>query len=121
MKDLTINASVDCDLPPAFVGRHLIGGDWVESAAWFERVSPSHGMVVSRSTECGEAETTGTVWTNTWRDGYPELAFGGFKQSGQGREIGRYGFEEFLEVKSVVMRIGRSRSPWVNGAEQAQH
>ena len=55
----------------------------------------------------------GTVWTNTWMDGYPEIAFGGVKQSGQGREIGRYGFEEFLEVKSLVMRIGRSRAPWV--------
>lgn len=55
----------------------------------------------------------GTVWSNTWMDGYPELAFGGVKQSGQGREIGRYGFEEFLEVKSLVMRVGRSRAPWV--------
>ncbi len=55
----------------------------------------------------------GTVWTNTWMDGFPELAFGGMKQSGQGREIGRYGFDEFLEVKSVVMRVGRTRAPWV--------
>lgn len=55
----------------------------------------------------------GTVWTNTWMDGYPELAFGGYKQSGQGREIGKYGYEEFLEVKSVVMRIGETRQPWV--------
>ncbi len=55
----------------------------------------------------------GTVWTNTWMDGFPEVAFGGYKQSGQGREIGRYGFEEFFEVKSVVMRIGDSRASWV--------
>ncbi len=55
----------------------------------------------------------GTVWTNTWMDGFPEVAFGGVKQSGQGREIGRYGFEEFFEVKSVVMRIGNSRAHWV--------
>jgi betaine-aldehyde dehydrogenase len=61
---------------------------------------------------CRRAEA-GTVWTNTWMDGFPELAFGGVKQSGQGREIGRYGFEEFLEVKSLVMRIGRTRAPWV--------
>ena len=27
--------------------------------------------------------------------------FGGFKQSGYGRELGEFGFEEFLEVKSV--------------------
>ncbi|NNJ68906.1 MAG: aldehyde dehydrogenase family protein [Boseongicola sp.] len=59
----------------------------------------------------------GTVWTNTWMDGYPELAFGGVKQSGQGREIGSYGFEEFLEVKSLVMRVGRSRAPWVQTGE----
>jgi acyl-CoA reductase-like NAD-dependent aldehyde dehydrogenase len=55
----------------------------------------------------------GTIWTNTWMDGFPELTFGGYKQSGQGREIGRYGFEEFLEVKTVAMRIGKTRAPWV--------
>lgn len=55
----------------------------------------------------------GTVWTNTWMDGFPEVTFGGMKQSGQGREIGRYGLEEFFEIKSVVMRIGRSRTAWV--------
>lgn len=57
----------------------------------------------------------GTVWTNTWMDGFPEVTFGGVKQSGLGREIGRHGLEEFLEVKSLVMRIGRSRAPWVRG------
>ena len=55
----------------------------------------------------------GTVWSNTWMDGFPELTFGGMKESGQGREIGSYGLEEFLEVKSLVMRIGRTRAPWV--------
>lgn len=56
----------------------------------------------------------GTIWTNTWMDGFPEMPFGGFKQSGSGRELGRYGLDEFLEVKTVTMRIGRSRTPWVN-------
>ena len=55
----------------------------------------------------------GTVWTNTWMDGFAELPFGGFKQSGQGRELGRYGLEEFLEVKTVQMRIGQTRGAWV--------
>ncbi|MCI5075227.1 aldehyde dehydrogenase family protein [Oricola sp.] len=55
----------------------------------------------------------GTIWTNTWMDGFPEMTFGGMKQSGQGREIGPYGLEEFLEVKTVAMRIGRTRAPWV--------
>lgn len=59
------------------------------------------------------AARAGTVWTNTWMDGFAELPFGGVKESGQGRELGRYGLEEFLEVKTVQMRIGRTRSPWV--------
>lgn len=55
----------------------------------------------------------GTVWTNTWMDGFPEVTFGGVRQSGLGREIGRYGLDEFMEIKSLVMRIGRTRAPWV--------
>ncbi|MCP4318106.1 MAG: aldehyde dehydrogenase family protein [Hyphomicrobiales bacterium] len=55
----------------------------------------------------------GTVWTNTWMDGFAELPFGGVKESGLGRELGHYGLEEYLEVKTVQMRIGRTRTPWV--------
>jgi acyl-CoA reductase-like NAD-dependent aldehyde dehydrogenase len=55
----------------------------------------------------------GTVWTNTWMDGFPEVTFGGVKQSGLGREIGRFGLDEFMEIKSLVMRIGRKETPWV--------
>jgi acyl-CoA reductase-like NAD-dependent aldehyde dehydrogenase len=62
------------------------------------------------------AARAGTVWTNTWMDGFPEVTFGGMKHSGLGREIGPYGLDEFLEVKSLVMRIGRTRAPWVNPA-----
>ena len=60
------------------------------------------------------AVRAGTVWTNTWMDGFAELPFGGVRESGQGRELGRYGLEEFLEVKTVQMRIGRTRAPWVS-------
>ena len=66
--------------------------------------------------EFSRRAAAGTVWTNTWMDGFPEVAFGGVKQSGQGREIGSYGFDEFLEVKSLVMRVGRTRAPWVKKA-----
>lgn len=56
----------------------------------------------------------GTVWTNTWMDGFAELPFGGMKESGQGRELGKYGLDEFLEAKTVTMRIGKTRTPWVS-------
>jgi acyl-CoA reductase-like NAD-dependent aldehyde dehydrogenase len=29
--------------------------------------------------------------------------FGGYKQSGNGRELGKYGFEEYLEIKSLQL------------------
>lgn len=55
----------------------------------------------------------GTVWTNTWMDGFSELPFGGVKESGLGRELGRYGIEEYLETKTVQMRIGNTRANWI--------
>jgi len=33
----------------------------------------------------------------------PDVPFGGYKQSGNGRTWGVYGFEEFLEVKSLTV------------------
>jgi aldehyde dehydrogenase (NAD+) len=44
---------------------------------------------------------TGNVYINhpTWDAGLP---FGGYKQSGNGREFGVFGFEEYLEVKAII-------------------
>jgi aldehyde dehydrogenase (NAD+) len=33
----------------------------------------------------------------------PLAPFGGYKQSGNGRELGRYGLEEFLQTKSLQL------------------
>ena len=43
----------------------------------------------------------GLVTINSWS---PDIAapFGGYKQSGNGRETGRYGLADFMEVKTVV-------------------
>ncbi len=46
-------------------------------------------------------------------DGFALLPFGGYKKSGLGRASGSYGLEEYLEVKTVLMRIGRTRTLWV--------
>ena len=43
---------------------------------------------------------TGSVYLNGAPQGY-ELPFGGYKQSGNGREWGAWGLNEFLEVKSI--------------------
>jgi aldehyde dehydrogenase (NAD+) len=36
----------------------------------------------------------------------PNVPFGGYKQSGNGREYGKYGLAEFMEVKSVIGALG---------------
>ncbi len=48
----------------------------------------------------------GTIWINTFLDGYPELPFGGYKESGLGREFGRFSIDAFTELKSVQMHLG---------------
>ena len=48
----------------------------------------------------------GTVWINTQLAPDPNLPFGGFKQSGWGRENGDEVFSHYLETKSVIVKIG---------------
>jgi betaine-aldehyde dehydrogenase len=59
----------------------------------------------------------GTVWVNTFLEGYPELPFGGFKESGQGREVGRFAIEEFTELKTIQLHIGKRTSWWATSHE----
>jgi aldehyde dehydrogenase (NAD+) len=47
----------------------------------------------------------GTVWVNCYDAFDPGAPFGGFKQSGMGREWGEYGLQQYTEVKTVTMRI----------------
>lgn len=43
----------------------------------------------------------GTVWINDFNVYFTQAPWGGFKQSGLGRELGRNGLEEYLEVKHI--------------------
>lgn len=54
----------------------------------------------------------GRFWVNCTLAGGPELPIGGFRQSGWGREAGIYGVEEYTQIKSVHIEIGK-RSHWV--------
>jgi acyl-CoA reductase-like NAD-dependent aldehyde dehydrogenase len=51
---------------------------------------------VARRIRTGQIEVNGGAFN-------PNAPFGGYKQSGYGREYGQYGFEEFLEVKSMQL------------------
>ena len=56
---------------------------------------------------------TGTVWINDYHLISPERPFGGYKQSGIGRELGTQGYDVYRQVKHVHINpeIGRSRQP----------
>ena len=51
---------------------------------------------VARRLRTGQVEINGAAFN-------PQAPFGGYKQSGHGREFGRFGLEEFLEVKSMQL------------------
>ena len=44
----------------------------------------------------------GAVYVNSWFNMFYDAPFGGYKQSGFGREMGQEGLENFLETKSVI-------------------
>ncbi len=47
----------------------------------------------------------GTIWINTWGDTDAASPFGGYKQSGHGREMGKEALDLYSEVKSVWIRV----------------
>ena len=55
----------------------------------------------------------GRVWVNCTITGGPEMPIGGVKQSGWGREAGLYGVEEYTQVKSCHVELGK-RQHWVS-------
>jgi aldehyde dehydrogenase (NAD+) len=66
------------------------------------------GMVVSASAERARAVAdrvrTGTISVNGGLYYGADVPFGGYRQSGVGRESGVAGFEEYLEIKAVAER-----------------
>jgi acyl-CoA reductase-like NAD-dependent aldehyde dehydrogenase len=61
----------------------------------------------------GRGIRAGTVWVNTFMDGTPELPFGGYRQSGIGRELGRNAVKDYTEEKALHVHTGPRTSWWV--------
>jgi aldehyde dehydrogenase (NAD+) len=47
----------------------------------------------------------GTVWVNCYNVLDTRAPFGGFKQSGIGRELGEYGLQQYTEIKTVTVKL----------------
>src|SRR4029453_9109011 len=71
----------------------LAGGVW--------SADPERAKAFARRSRTGQSEINGSAVN-------PNAPFGGYKNSGYGREYGEHGFEEFLEVKSMQLwAVGR--------------
>ncbi|CAD6906102.1 unnamed protein product [Tilletia controversa] len=60
---------------------------------------------ISRALETANRLQAGTVWINTYNLLDAQVPFGGYKQSGIGRELGQYALANYTNVKSVHVNI----------------
>ena len=63
--------------------------------------------------EVSHAIRAGTIWINCFMDGHAELPFGGYGDSGLGRELGRFSIDEFTELKTVQLHVGPPKDSWL--------
>ncbi|MGY0694110.1 betaine-aldehyde dehydrogenase [Virgibacillus sp. FSP13] len=76
----------------------LSGGVWTKDIAKAER--------------CVAKMRMGTVWINDFNLYFPHAPWGGFKQSGIGRELGKTGLEEYQETKHVFHNLKPEPIHW---------
>jgi betaine-aldehyde dehydrogenase len=68
---------------------------------------------VDTAVRVGRGVRAGTIWVNTFMDGTPELPFGGYRQSGVGRELGRNAVRDYTEEKTLHVHTGPRTSWWL--------
>ena len=79
----------------------LAGAVWTQDAGKAQRVTGRLRM--------------GTVWINDYHPYVPQAEWGGYKQSGIGRELGAAGLEEYRETKHVWHNIRPAEQRWFRG------
>src|SRR5215470_7583509 len=67
------------------------------AAVWTRDIQKAHAIANS--------VRAGTVWVNCYNILDARAPFGGFKQSGIGRELGEYGLQQYTEVKTVTVKM----------------
>jgi betaine-aldehyde dehydrogenase len=67
---------------------------------------------IFRALRAVKAIRAGIVWVNHMQPTFVEAPWGGFKQSGYGRELGPWGVEEYLETKQVHINLNEQPIGW---------
>ncbi len=60
---------------------------------------------IKKALAVSAAVRAGTVWINCYNIMDTRAPFGGFKQSGIGRELGEYGLQQYTQIKSVIAKL----------------
>jgi len=67
------------------------------AAVWTRDITKAHAIA--------NGVRAGTVWVNCYDVFDAAAPFGGFKQSGLGRELGEYGLQQYTEIKTVTVKL----------------
>jgi betaine-aldehyde dehydrogenase len=67
---------------------------------------------VSRGIRVLKQIRAGILWLNTYHPTYNEAPWGGYKQSGFGRELGTYGLDAYLETKQININLTDTPLGW---------
>uniref|UniRef100_A0A8D3DYG6 Aldehyde dehydrogenase 1 family, member A3 n=1 Tax=Scophthalmus maximus TaxID=52904 RepID=A0A8D3DYG6_SCOMX len=71
-------------------------------------VSAAFTTSLDRALSVSAALETGTVWINCYNALHAQTPFGGYKMSGNGRELGEYALAEYSEVKTVTIKLSET-------------
>ncbi len=67
---------------------------------------------IFRAMRAVKALRAGIVWVNHMQPTFVEAPWGGYKQSGIGRELGKWGADEYLQVKQVYINLSEQPIGW---------
>lgn len=65
-----------------------------------------------RAERVASALRAGVVWINCSQPTFTEAPWGGYKRSGIGRELGRWGLDSYLETKQITRYVSRDAWGW---------
>ena len=65
-----------------------------------------------RAERVAAAFRAGIVWINCSQPTFTEAPWGGYKESGIGRELGRWGLDNYLETKQITKYVGKDSWGW---------
>jgi len=91
---LAVSTFADVDEAVAIANRSVYG---LAAAVWTQDVKQAHRVA--------HALRAGTVWVNMYHTLDVGSPFGGYKESGYGRELGRYALDLYTQVKSVWVNL----------------